>query len=100
MRSAAAARTAGPASVIVLLADFSPVFGVTSVSCRTKTIWLRSMSSSSAAIINNPVADPCPSSTRPDLIDAVLSALIAIHESTWFGSYGPLLANGFTAPLG
>ena len=33
----------------------------------------------------------------PVLIDAVLSALIWIHESTWNWSYGPLLAYGLSA---
>ncbi len=54
--------------------------------------WLKSMSSSSAAIIRMPVVDPVPWEMEPDIIDAVLSALIVIHESIWNWSYGPLLA--------
>ena len=85
--------------MIVLLASLAPVSGVTSVSATTNIIWLMSMSSSSAAIIRIPVADPVPWKIAPDLIDAVLSALITIQESIWFWSNGPLLANGLSAAL-
>ena len=83
--------------MIVLLADFLPVFGVTFVSAMTNSSWLMSMSSSSPAIISRPVSDPVPWRMPPVLIDAVLSALIVIHESIWYWSNGPLLANGLSA---
>ncbi len=74
-----------------------PVFGVMFVSWVTNFIWPMSMSSSSAAIIIRPVFEPCPSSTRPVLTEAVLSAWIAMKLSTSCRSGGPLLANGLSA---
>src|SRR4051794_16205987 len=57
-----------------------------------------SMSSSSATSSSSPVVDPCPSSTRPVLIVAVLSAWMARKESTCSRSDGPLEAYGSSAP--
>jgi hypothetical protein len=79
---AAAARTPGPAFLIVLLAECLPESGVIAVSEITNSSWLISMFSSSAAIIIRPVSDPVPCRIPPDRIEAVLSALIVIHEST------------------
>src|SRR3954464_7639192 len=56
-----------------------------------------SMFSSSPAIISRPVSEPVPCRIPPVLIDAVLSALIVIHASTWYWSGGPLLAYGLSA---
>src|SRR5262245_34335680 len=94
---AAPARTCGPAVRIELDPYVPPVSGVTFVSTLTQRICEMSMPSSSAAIISSPSEVPCPSSTRPDLIVAVLSPWIATHESIEFGSYGALLANGLSA---
>src|SRR5581483_6475466 len=94
---AAAARTPGPAFLIVLLAECLPESGVTFVSAITNSSWLMSMFSSSPAIINSPVSDPVPCRIPPDLIDAVLSGLIVIQASTWNWSYGPFDAYGLSA---
>ncbi len=66
-----------------------PWFGVTSVSFVIGRIWLKSMFSSSAAIMRSPVIAPWPSSTLPSLTDAVLSSLMTIQESIWLESAGP-----------
>ena len=57
---AAAARTPGPAFLIVLLAECLPESGVTFVSASTKSSWPISMFSSSPAIMSRPVSDPVP----------------------------------------
>ena len=93
---AAALRTRGPALEIELDPKVPPVFGVMFVSCRTKMSWLMSMSSSSAARRSRPVVAPWPISTRPVLIDAVLSAWIATNESTCPRSGGPFEENGLS----
>ena len=68
---------------IDVLPPCRPVSGVTFVSCRTNLSWLMSMSSSSAAIMQQAQFEcPDPSRRGPVLIDAVLSAWIVIHEST------------------
>ena len=85
---AAAARTPGPAFMIVLLAEWLPVFGVRAVSAITNLSWLMSMSSSSPAIISRPVSDPVPCLMPPVMIVAVLSAWIVIQESIWYWSIG------------
>jgi hypothetical protein len=83
--------------LIVLLADFFPDAGVTFESAVTNLSWPSSMSSSSLAIISRPVSEPVPCEIPPVLIEAVLSALIVIHESIWNWLNGPLLANGLSA---
>ena len=95
---AAAARTPGPAFLIVLLAECLPVSGVTFVSAMTNLSWLMSMSSSSPAIISSPVSDPVPCMIPPVLIDAVLSAWIVIHESIWNWSNGRCSRTGCRRP--
>ena len=59
-----------------LAADAAPWFGVTFVSCVIIFIWLKLMSSSSAAIISSAVGVPWPISTLPSFSVAVLSAWI------------------------
>ena len=77
------------------LPTVAPQFGVMSVSFSMTRIRLMSWSSSSATIIESPVADPWPSSTLPSFTEIVLSGWTMNHESSWFESNGPYDANSF-----
>ena len=55
------------------LPTVAPLFGVMSVSFAITRIRFMSWSSSSATIIERPVAVPCPSSTLPSLTEIELS---------------------------
>ena len=65
LADAAPERSGGPADVIEELPVVLPVSGVTFESDSIHLSWLKSMSSSSPAIMSNPFGVPCPRSTRP-----------------------------------